>query len=82
MNKKLAKALKDANNELKKEGHFKNFQITIDEYLHEVNLSNDGHNFPIASTDTDEETIVAINAYLNGLRHGNDNSYPKICDED
>ena len=87
MSKKLVKALKDANDTLKKKNIFKNYQIVVDgnfttEY-NEIRLSSkDGyHNFPITNVETEGEAIAAINAYMTGLRHGKENSYPKFCDE-
>ncbi len=81
MSKKLEKALKDANKELKNKGHFKNYEITV-EHGRFLNLSNDHHHFPIADIETEEEAIAAINGYLTGLRHGKENSYPKFCDKE
>lgn len=87
MNKKLEKTLKEANIKLKKEKIFLNYQITIDgdftnEY-NEVHLENKrGSRFPIAWAETENEAIAVINAYMTGLSHGKDNSYPQICDKD
>lgn len=87
MNKKLSKTIKEANEKLKKNKIFQNYQITVDgnftnEY-NEVRLSStDGHkHFPIINAETEGEAIAAINAYMTGLSHGKINSYPKICDK-
>ncbi len=86
MNKKLSRTIKEANEKLKKDRIFQNYQITVDglftnEY-NEVRLSSkDGHShFPITNAETEGEAIAAINAYMTGLSHGKDNSYPKFCD--
>lgn len=85
MNKKLQKALKDANKELKKQGFFKNYQIDIDgDFTSEYNfieLSHDGHQFPIATVASESEAIAAISGYITGLGHGEDKSYPKFMDK-
>ena len=86
MNKKLSKVLKDANKKLKKNDIFRNFQIEIDgdftSIYNEIRLSsNDGwHHFPITNAETENEAVAAINAYMTGLSHGKEKSYPHICD--
>lgn len=88
MNKKLSKAIKEANENLKKNKIFRNYQISVDgdftsEY-NEVRLANakSGRIFPIANAETEGEAIAAISAYMTGLGHGKENSYPRICDRD
>jgi len=86
MSKKFEKFLKDMNKDLKKRGFFKNHEITIDgDFTSEynfINLSRDGHHFPIATAATEGEAIAAINGYMIGLAHNEENSYVKICDKD
>lgn len=87
MNKKLAKALKEANTMLKKDNLFKNHHITINGdfsgIYNEIDLSTNDevHHFPITYAETEGEAIAAINAYMTGLRHGREKSYPRICDQ-
>ncbi len=85
MNKKLQKALKDANKELKDRKYLVKFQIVIDgdftsEY-NEVRLQHDCHCFPICNAETEGEAIAAIAAYIAGLSHGEEKSYVKFCDK-
>lgn len=87
MNKKLARTLKEANTRLKKEKFFLNYQIIIDGNFtgiyNEIDLAHaSGHMFPIANAETEGEAIAAINAYMAGLGHGREKSYPRICDQD
>lgn len=88
MNKQLTKALNEANKKLKKNGIFNNFKITVegnfkDEFNDVCLSSEDGRqHFPIASVETEGEAIAAISAYMSGLSHGKDNSYPKICNKE
>ena len=87
MNKKLSKVLKDANEKIRKENLFKNYRIMVDgdftsEY-NEICLESDkGRRFPIAWAETEGEAVAAINAYVVGLTHGKDDSYPRVCDRD
>ncbi|MBR3729541.1 MAG: hypothetical protein IKN08_01340 [Bacteroidales bacterium] len=87
MSKKLEKAIKEANKELKQQNHFQNYQISVDgnfksEY-NEIRLSSkDGvRHFPICYAETEDMAIAIIKAYLIGLAHGKDKSYPKFCDK-
>ena len=85
MEKKLEKALKDANKKLKERKYFVNYQIEIDgdftsEY-NEIRLANkDGQCFPIGWAETEGEAVAAIGAYMSGIAHGRDNSYVRMCD--
>ena len=84
ISKKLEKALKKANKELKEEEHFVNSQIRIDNHGFLTLSTNDlGHNFPIGieNVETDDMAIMMIEAYLSGLRHEKEKSYPKLCDQ-
>ena len=82
MTKRLIKALKDANKKIA----FKNFEIRIegdfsDEYNNLVLASTKtSQQFPISSVANEAEAIVSIDAYLSGLNHGADQSYPNFCD--
>ena len=87
MTKKIEKALKAANKELKERKFLSNYQIEIDgdfsnEY-NEVRLkSPDGyHHFPIAYAETEGEAIAVIKAYISGFSHGREKSYVRFCDE-
>lgn len=85
MKKKLVKALKDANKELKERKFLVNFQIVIhgnftSEY-NELRLEHDGHCFPICYAETEGEAVAAINAYMSGMAHGRDKSYVQFCDK-
>lgn len=88
MGKKLEKALKEANKELKQKKLFDNYVIRVEGNFtgiyNEVQLYNDktSHVFPVTYAETEGEAIAAVNAYMAGLRHGKDNSYPKLCDRD
>lgn len=84
MDKKLAKILKDSNKKLKNNKIFQNYELTVDgdfssEY-NEVQLTYKGSHFPIANAETVGEAIAVIKGYMTGLRHGEKNSYPRICD--
>lgn len=84
ISKKLEKALKKANKELKEKEHFVNSQIRIDDHGFLTLSTNDlGHNFPIGikNAETDDMAIMVIEAYLSGLRHEKEKSYPKFCDQ-
>ena len=84
MTEKILKILTDTNKELKKKNFFKNYEITIDgDFTSEYNfiaLESGSHTFPIATVATEGEAIAAVSAYVTGLRHGKDNSYPAFCD--
>lgn len=86
MNKKLTTVLKEANKKLKEQKFFSNYHLIVDgdftdEYNQIILTSPDGrHNFPVTYAETETEAIVAVNAYMVGLSHGKDNSYPKLCD--
>lgn len=85
MKKKLAKALKDANKELKERKFLVNFQIVIhgnftSEY-NELRLEHDHRCFPICNVETDDEAVAAINAYMSGISHGMEKSYVQFCDK-
>lgn len=87
MDKKLAKALKDANKKLKDNKIFKNYEITVNgDFTNEYNMiqltSKKGRIFPIGNAETTGEAAAIVNAYMVGLGHGKDNSYPKFCDLD
>lgn len=84
MDKKLTKALKDANKELKRRNFLMNYQIVIDgdfttEY-NELRLERNGRCFPIADVGNESEAVAAIQAYLSGFSHGKDKSYVLLCD--
>lgn len=87
MAKKIEKALKAANKELKERKFLNNYQIEIDgdfsnEY-NEVRLkSPDGYRFfPIANAETEGEAIAIIQAYMSGFSHGIEKSYVRFCDQ-
>ena len=84
MEKKLAKALKDANKGLKKRKFLLNYELVIDgdftTIYNELRLEKDGGCFPISNVETEGEAIAAINAYMSGFSHGKDNSYVRLCD--
>ena len=88
MNKKLTKALKDANKKLKERKFLANYKIEIDgnftsEYNEVRLVSPDGyHLFPIANAETEGEAVAVIEAYMSGFSHGRDNSYVRHCDRD
>ena len=87
MNKKLSKFLKDANEKIRKENLFNNYRIMVDgDFTSEYNEicleSGKGRRFPIAWAETEGEAVAAINAYVVGLTHGKDDSYPRVCDRD
>lgn len=87
MNRILSKVLKDANEKIKKENIFKNYLIMVDgdfksEYNEICLESTSGRRFPIAWAETEGEAAAAINAYVAGLTHGKENSYPRVCDRD
>lgn len=87
MDKKLAQALTDANKKLKEKNIFENYQLQIDgdftTEFNEVRLSSNksSTHFPIANAETEGEAITIIKAYIIGLRHGEEKSYPKFCDK-
>lgn len=85
MDKKLAKALKDANKELKERKFLVTFQIVIDgdftSKYNELRLEHEGRCFPIGYAETEGEAIAAINAYMSGISHGRDKSYVQLCDK-
>jgi hypothetical protein len=82
---KLSKVLKDTNKELKTKSIFKDYQIMIDgdftTKYNDINLYKKHHHFPIAWVENEREAIIAIKAYLTGLKHGEDKSYVKFCDK-
>jgi len=78
MGKKLEKAIKAANEEIKKK-FFSNHQITMDGIF--INLSRDYHHFPIGDAKTEEMAIAIIKAYVVGLNHAK-SPYVKLCDEE
>ena len=85
MEKKLKKALKDANKELKERKFLVNFQIEIcgnftSEY-NELRLEHDGRCFPICDVETEDEAVTAISAYMSGMAHGREKSYVQFCDK-
>lgn len=87
MNRNLSKVLKDANEKIKKDNIFKNYRIIVDgDFTSEYNEicleSTSGRRFPIAWAETEGEAAAAINAYVAGLTHGKENSYPRVCDRD
>lgn len=87
MNRNLSKVLKNANEKIKKENIFKNYRIIVDgDFTSEYNEicleSGKGRRFPIAWAETEGEAVAAINAYVAGLTHGKENSYPRVCDRD
>lgn len=78
MGKKLEKAIKAANEEIKKK-HFSSYHITMDGIF--INLSRDYRHFPIGDAKNEEMAIAIIKAYVVGLNHAK-SSYVKLCDED
>lgn len=84
MENKLAKALKDANKELKKRKFLLNYELEIDgdftTIYNDLRLNKDGHCFPISNVETEGEAIAAIRAYMSGFSHGQDKSYVRLCD--
>ena len=87
MTKKIEKALKAANKELKERKFLSNYQIEIDgdfsDEYNEVRLkSPDGCSyFPIANAETEGEAIAVIKAYISGFSHGMEKSYVRFCDQ-
>lgn len=85
MIKKLTKALKDANKQLKERKFLVNYQIVINGDFtgkyNEIRLEYDCHCFPIAYAETEGEAIAAINAYMSGISHGREKSYVQLCDK-
>ena len=86
MDKKLTKVLKEANKKLREKKIFQNYSLVVDgdftsEY-NEVRLTFKGRVFPIANAETVGEALATINGYMAGLSHGENNSYPKMCDKD
>ena len=83
--RKLEKVLKDANETLKKEKYLMNYQIVINgnfsSKYNEVRLEYDCSCFPICNAETEGEAIAAINAYMTGFRHGQENSYVQYKDK-
>lgn len=74
MNKKLSKAIEDANKEIK-DSFFCNRRINVEVYPDNstcIFLSENGTgvNWFIAETNTQSAAVIAIKAYLRGLRHG------------
>ena len=87
MNKELEKALKKANKELKEKNFFLNYELVVEgDFTTEYNqlyLQNKrGHTFPVTYVETVGEALRAVEAYMTGLRHGGEKSYPKLCDHD
>ena len=84
MEKKIAKALKDANKELKRRKFLLNYELAIDgdftTIYNELRLEKDGSCFPISNVETEGEAIAAINAYMSGFSHGQDESFVRLCD--
>lgn len=85
MDKELMKVLDKANKELKQQKIFGNYQIRIDgDFTTEYNgveLVYEHRTFPIANAATTGEAKIIIEAYICGLQHGEDKSYPKWCDK-
>ena len=79
MGKKLEKAIKAANEEIKKK-FFSNHQITMENGIF-INLSSDYHHFPIGDAENEEMAIAIIKAYVVGLNHAK-SPYVKLCDEE
>lgn len=79
MNKKLEKLIKKSNKELKERNIFQKFQILVEYYAGElfIILGHDGRQFPITTVKTEDMAIAAIEAYMVGLQHGENNSYPR-----
>lgn len=86
MNRNLSKVLKDANEKIKKENIFKNYRIIVDgDFTSEYNEicleSGKGRRFPIAWAEIGRRCAES-EAYVAGLTHGKENSYPRVCDRD
>lgn len=85
MKKKLEKALKDANKELKERKFLLNFKIEIrgdfTSKYNELRLEHNGRCFPICDVETEYEAVVAISSYMSGISHGMEKSYVQFCDK-